>query len=266
MIRLATAEQELNDVRSDRDRLQAKIDDLTAGDGALARMTADVETRDVEISRLTVRVADLEARIDASEDAATRAIADRDDAMTALGRAQRSLEEAEQAKLDSDLAVDVARSRIAELESTAETRVTAADDRAHAAERALEQLRRDAAEATEGRRVAEGELARTASERDELRARLAAVDHAPRGGRPARDLRAGGDVRTGARGDDRRRPECGRVRAHAVADARRRPARRPRCPFANRRRRSCVARATVRPRPPSPMPGPRPPLLQRRPR
>jgi len=176
LIHLATAEQALADARSDRDRLQAKIDELTAGDGAISRLTADIEDRDAEIARCKVRIADLEARIDATEDGASAAIAERDEAQRALAAAEHRREVAEQAKRDSDLAVDVARSRISELESTAETRVTAADDRAHAAERALEQLRREAAEAIDGRRAAEGALAQMVSERDELRARLAGVE------------------------------------------------------------------------------------------
>jgi chromosome segregation ATPase len=176
MIRLATAEQELADARSDCERLRSKIDELTAGDGAMARLTADLQARELDLGRADVRIADLEARIQASEDAAAAAIAERDDALRTAGRIEDAREASEQAKVDSDLAVDVARARIAELESTAETRVIAAADRADAAERALEQLRREAAEATSGRRAAEGALTTMVSERDELRARLAEVE------------------------------------------------------------------------------------------
>ena len=72
MIRLATAEQQLADARSDRDRLAAQVSELTAGDGPLGRMTAQLQERDDEIGRLEVRIADLSARIDASEEAAHR--------------------------------------------------------------------------------------------------------------------------------------------------------------------------------------------------
>ncbi len=70
MIRLATAEQQLADAASDRDRFSAQLADLTSGDGAIGRLTAQVEERDAEIASLGVRIADLSARIDASEDAA----------------------------------------------------------------------------------------------------------------------------------------------------------------------------------------------------
>ena len=50
MIRLATAEQQLADAASDRDRFAAQLAELTSGDGAIGRMTAQLEARDAEIA------------------------------------------------------------------------------------------------------------------------------------------------------------------------------------------------------------------------
>ncbi len=45
MIRLATAEQQLADAASDRDRFSAQLAELTSGDGAIGRLTAQVEAQ-----------------------------------------------------------------------------------------------------------------------------------------------------------------------------------------------------------------------------
>ena len=64
MIELATAENEIADLKSDRDRLSKQLTEITTGDGPVARLQHDVEARDAEIERLHETIATLEARID----------------------------------------------------------------------------------------------------------------------------------------------------------------------------------------------------------
>ncbi len=194
MIRLATAEQQLVDVRSDRDQLAARLAALTAGDGPIGRMTAQLEEKDAENSRLAVRVADLSARIDASEEAAQDAISERDDAVAARVGAEERCHESERARAGAELAADVAATRIGELEVELSERITTTDARAREINGTLGQLRRQAREASSARLAAEGKLATAEAERDELRARVA-------------DLSAAG-VRARADGDQ--------LRAHAA--------------------------------------------------
>jgi chromosome segregation ATPase len=77
LIHLATLETELSDLRSDRDRLQKQIAELTS-DGAVAKLRTDIEARDAEIAREHETIARLEARIADAEDEAVRARADGD--------------------------------------------------------------------------------------------------------------------------------------------------------------------------------------------
>ncbi len=173
MIRLATAEQQLADASSDRDRFAAQLAELTAGDGPIGRMTTQLEERDAEISRLGVRIADLSARIEASEDAAADALSQRDDALDACSGAEQRLQEAERARADAELAAGAAEVRVGELESALEERIEATDVRARELDRTLGKLRREARDASGACRKAEGELATILVERDELRARVA---------------------------------------------------------------------------------------------
>lgn len=171
MIRLATAEQDLADLRSDRDRLAAQWAELTAGDGAIGRMTAQLEDNDAEISRLGVRVADLSARIAASEEAAADAISERDTAVAARTRAELHLDEAEQARADAERALTLAAARIGELEAELAELVESTGARAREIDGTLGKLRRQARDASNARQAAEEELATVVAERDELRAR-----------------------------------------------------------------------------------------------
>jgi chromosome segregation ATPase len=173
MIRLATAEQQLADARSDRDRLAAQLSELTAGDGPLGRMTAQLQERDDEIGRLQVRIADLSARIDASEEAAHRALVERDNALRALEDAQARLGAGEQARADADLAVAAAAARISELESGLAEHVETTGVRSRELDRALGNLRKEAREASNACRAAEAQLATVVGERDAMRARAA---------------------------------------------------------------------------------------------
>jgi golgin subfamily B member 1 len=172
MIRLATAEQDLADIRSDRDRLAARLADLTSGDGAIGRMTAQLEANDAEISRLGVRVADLSARIAASEEAAADAIAERDEAVATRTRAELHLDEAEQARADAERSFGAATTRISELEAAFAELVETTGARAREIDGTLGKLRRQARDASTARQAAEEELATAVAERDELRARV----------------------------------------------------------------------------------------------
>ena len=194
MIRLATAEQELADARSDRDRFRAQLDELTSGDGAIGQMTAQLEDKEAEIVRLGIRIADLGARIDASEDAAREALRERDDAVAARVDVEARLQLAEQARADAELAVDVATARIAEVEAELAERISSTDTRARELDKTLGKLRREARDASGARRAAEGELATADAEREQLRAQVAELS--------AESVRARAD------GD--------RLRAHAV--------------------------------------------------
>jgi hypothetical protein len=171
MIRLATAEQQLADALSDRDRLASRLAELTAGDGPLGRMAAQLRERDDEAGRLEVRIADLTARIDASEEAAHHALVERDDARRGRAEAEDRLAAAEQARADAELAADAATARIAGLETELADLVEATDLRARELDRTLGNLRREAREASNACRAAEGELARVQGESDELRER-----------------------------------------------------------------------------------------------
>ena len=168
MIRLATAEQELADASSDRDRLAAQLAELTAGDGPIGRMTAQLEERDAAISRLEVRVADLSGRIDASEEAAGNALAERDDAIAACSAAEERLRDTERARADAEADVDLSATRISELEAELAERIEATDTRAREMDSTLGKLRRQAREASTARGAAQEELAKVAAERDEL--------------------------------------------------------------------------------------------------
>ncbi len=179
MIRLATAEQQLADARSDRDRYAQQLAELTAGDGALGRMSLQLEERDArleekdaEIGRLGVRIADLSARIEASEEAGRHASAARDDAISAGLDAEARLDEALRARADADLALDVATGRISELEAELAEQIETADARTRELDRTLGQLRREAREAINARHTAEGHLTAARAERDELRGRV----------------------------------------------------------------------------------------------
>jgi chromosome segregation ATPase len=168
MIRLATAEQELADASSDRDRLAAQLAELTAGDGPIGRMTAQLEERDAAISRLEVRVADLSGRIDASEEAAGNALAERDDAIAARSAAEERLRDTERARADAEADVDLSATRIRELEAELAERIEATDTRAREMDSTLGKLRRQAREASTARGAAQEELAKVTAERDEL--------------------------------------------------------------------------------------------------
>ncbi|HWS44975.1 MAG TPA: hypothetical protein VN636_03870, partial [Acidimicrobiia bacterium] len=172
LIRLATTEQQLADVQSDRDRLAAKLADLNAGDGPLGRMSAEIEDKDAQIARLNVRVADLAARIDAAEDAAQSALADRESARSALVQIEERFGDAEQARLDGELAVDVASARLGELEAEMETRVAEAEARVRDAERLQGRLRREAVDASKAHAAAESARQALEAERDELDAQV----------------------------------------------------------------------------------------------
>ena len=172
MIRLATAEQQLADACSDRDRLAAQLAVLTAGDGPIGRMTVQLEERDAAISRLEVRVADLSARIDASEEAAGNALAERDDAIAACSAAEERLRETERARADAEADVDLSATRISELEAELAEQVETTDTRAREMDSTLGKLRRQAREASNARGTAQEELAKVEAERDELRDRV----------------------------------------------------------------------------------------------
>ena len=176
IIRLATAEQELADTRSDRDRLAARLAELTAGDGAIGKLTAQIEEKDAENVRLGVRVADLSARIDASEDAAQRALAERDEAWTMRSGVEARLAEAEQARTDAQLALETSEARIRELEAALAAQTESTEGRVREMDAALGRLRRDAREATNAHRTAEAALVTVTSERDQLITRLAELE------------------------------------------------------------------------------------------
>jgi hypothetical protein len=176
MIQLATSKQELADARSDRDRIAAQLAELTAGDGAIGRLTAQIEEKDAEISRLGVRIADLSARIDASEDAAQRALAERDEAWTTRSEVEVRLAEAEQARTDAQLALETSETRVRELETALTDQTEASDGRARELDATLGKLRREARDAATACRTAEAELATTTVERDQLLARVAELE------------------------------------------------------------------------------------------
>jgi chromosome segregation ATPase len=172
MIQLATSEQQLADASSDRDRLAAQLAELTAGDGAIGRLIAEGEEKDAEIASLGVRVADLSARIDASEDAAQNALAERDEAWSARSGFEGRLVEAERARTDAELAVEVTAARICELEAELAERLETTDARTRELDITLGKLRREARDAANACRTAEGALAAVEAERDALLSRI----------------------------------------------------------------------------------------------
>ena len=121
-IRLATAESDLADARSDVDRLRSKIAELTKGDQA------------AEIDRLRASVDELTARAEAAEQERDDVTAERDRAEDARDEAERLRFDVERKRTDSEMAVDAAATRIAELEAE-NVRARADGDRlrAHAA-------------------------------------------------------------------------------------------------------------------------------------
>ena len=134
MIRLATAEQELADARSDRDRFKTQLDELTSGDGAIGRMTAQLEEKDAEILSLGVRVAELAEQTEADT---TRA-RDLDKTLGKLRREARDASNARRTAEESAATVeaerDELRARVGDLEAES-VRARADGDRlrAHAA-------------------------------------------------------------------------------------------------------------------------------------
>ena len=176
MIRLATLEQQLTDASSDRDRLATKLAELSAGDGAIGQMNARLEEKDAQLRQLGARVAELGDRIEEAETAALEARVERDDAIAARERADADLREVGRHNADADVATGVASSRIAELEAEMAERADAAEARAREIDRTLGKLRREARDASNARRTAEGELATAEAEREELRARVADLE------------------------------------------------------------------------------------------
>jgi chromosome segregation ATPase len=144
-IRVATAEQRVADLESDNARLQSRLDELIAGDGAIGKLEAEIAERDAQIAELdaqiatmNVRIADLSARSEASEDAAQGAIAERDAA------------EAE--------------------------RVAEAEERAREAEKMQGRLRREASDAAKAQRALQETLATVVAEREDLQRRVSGLD------------------------------------------------------------------------------------------
>ncbi|MCU1468842.1 MAG: hypothetical protein JWM72_4770, partial [Actinomycetia bacterium] len=195
MIRLATAEQELADTRSDRDRLAAKLAELTAGDGAIGRLTAELDAKISETAQLGARIADLSARIDASEDAAHEARAERDAAVAERRELDSILRESDRARLHAEQAVADAVAKIASLEVALAEHIETGDARTRELDLTLGKLRREAREAGNACSATEEALADAVGERDDLRARI--------GDAEAESVRARAD------GD--------RLRAHAAA-------------------------------------------------
>jgi chromosome segregation ATPase len=175
-IRIATLEQELIDTRSDRDRLAAKVEDLTSGEGALGKLSAQIEDKDAELQELRTRLSGLEARIEASEAAARDADAERDAAVEARDAAAVTVREAEQAREDAGRAADVAAARVVELETELSARGESADEQSREMDRNLGELRREARDASDARRAAEEAAATAETERDHLRARVAELE------------------------------------------------------------------------------------------
>ncbi|MDQ1381265.1 MAG: hypothetical protein QOJ71_1984, partial [Actinomycetota bacterium] len=195
MIRLATAEQELADTRSDRDRLAAKLAELTAGDGAIGHLTAELDAKVSEIGQLGVRIADLSARIDASEDAAQEARAERDAAVVQRRELEARLQDSEGARLVTEQRVVDATAKIGALEVALAEHIETGDARTRELDLTLGKLRRESREAGNARSAAEAALAAAVCERDELRSRIADAE--------AQSVRA--------------RADSDRLRAHAAA-------------------------------------------------
>ena len=171
-IRLATAEAALADAVSDRDRFAARIEELTAGDGAIGRLNAELGERDEEIARLNGQIADLTARLGAAEAAAQAAL-------RAQVEAEAKVAELEHRHADGATAVDAAGSRVAELEAAvaaAEAKVEAAEERAREAERQQGRMRREASELAKARRASEEALRQGSDALEPLRAKLAETE------------------------------------------------------------------------------------------
>jgi chromosome segregation ATPase len=170
-IRLATAEAALADAVSDRDRFAAQIEELTAGDGAIGRLNAELAERDEAAARLNEQIADLTARLTASEEAAQTAARLQADAEAKVAEIER---------MHSDrTAVDAAESRTAELEAAvaaAEAKAGAAEERAREAERQQGRMRREASELAKARRTSEQALREGKDALEPLRAKLAETE------------------------------------------------------------------------------------------
>jgi chromosome segregation ATPase len=172
LIRLASTEAALADAVSDRDRLTARIEELTAGDGAIGRLNAELGGRDEEIARLNVRIADLTARLDATEEGAQAAL-------RAQAVADAKVAELERRHADGATAADAAGSRVTELEAAvaaAEAKVEAAEERAREAERQQGRMRREASELAKARRASEDALREGKDALEPLRAKLAETE------------------------------------------------------------------------------------------
>jgi chromosome segregation ATPase len=171
-IRLATAEAALADAVSDRDRFAARIEELTAGDGAIGRLNAELAERDEAAARLNEQIADLTARLTASEEAAEIAARLQADA-------EAKVAETERMHSDGTTAVDAAEGRIAELEAAvvaAEAKADAAEERARDAERQQGRMRREASELAKARRTSEQALREGKDALEPLRAQLAETE------------------------------------------------------------------------------------------
>jgi chromosome segregation ATPase len=171
-IRLATAEAALADAVSDRDRFAARIEELTAGDGAIGRLNAELGERDDEIARLNANVVDLTARLDATEEAAQGAL-------RAQADAEARVAEIERVHSDKATAADAAGGRIAELEAAvvgAEAKAAAAEERAREAERQQGRMRREASELAKARRASEEAVREGNDALEPLRAKLAETE------------------------------------------------------------------------------------------
>ena len=175
-IKLATTEQVLADAISDRERIATQVADLSAQDGTVGRLTAALDRSSTELASTQVRVADLEGRIGASEDAAQQAIAARDAAQAELRAARDRLAAAEQASAEGDQAAGAAGARIVELEASLAARVEEAQARAREAERMQGRLRREASDAAQARLAADDRRREVEAERDALGRQVSALE------------------------------------------------------------------------------------------
>ena len=162
-----------------------------------------------------VRLADLEARLDASEEGrATRSPNATTRSPPHAGRSRAA--RAEQARVDGELAVESLRPRIARAGSDAGRAHRVDRRRAREIDTTLGKLRREASEASNARRTAEPELATAEAERDELRARVAELEAKACGRVPiatgCENTRQCSE--TSSRRFARRSPSCRRPRPH----------------------------------------------------
>jgi hypothetical protein len=175
-MRATALEQELADMRSDRDRLAATLADLTSGDGAMTKLTAQLEAKDTEIAELAERVSGLDAAVEAAEAAAREAIAERDAAFEARNAAEAMQREADKARAEADVAADVAAARVDDLENELSERGVTDDERSREIDETLGKLRREAREASNARDEAQEARLTAEAEREELRARVADLE------------------------------------------------------------------------------------------